>query len=134
MSSRFNLNYYGYLFKKEVILNGVKYSLIGYMFILFIELLIVYNAYNNINAKLYSRVISTIEREGFDIELICNLTDCLMVQTSDTVYVKEDKALIKENVLLPETYTSLKLTKSLDYVIEFDNFSILINNTNNLNS
>jgi hypothetical protein len=115
MSSRFNLNYYGYLFKKEVILNGVKYSLIGYMFILFIELLIVYNAYNNINAKLYSRVISTIEREGFDIELICNLTDCLMVQTSDTVYVKEDKALIKENVLLPETYTSLKLTKSLNY-------------------
>lgn len=133
MSSRFNLNYYGYLFKKEVILNGLKYSLLGYMFILFIELLIVYNAYNNINAKLYSRVISTIEREGFDIELICNLTECLMVQTADTVYVKEDKALIKENVLLPETYTSLKLTKSLDYVLEFDNFSILINNTNNLN-
>lgn len=132
MASSFSLNYYGYLFKKDVILNGLKYSVLGYLFILLIELLIVYNAYTNMNDKMKYRVTQAVEREGFDVELVCNLIDCKMIERDGKVYVKTDKTLKKEDITLPVTYTSIQLSEHLDYILDFKDYKVLVNNTNNI--
>ena len=132
MASSFSLNYYGYLFKKNVIIDGFKYSTLGYLFIFLIELLIVYNAYANMNNKMMYKVDQTIEREGFDLELVCNLTDCKMIEKDGIVYIKNDKTLHKEDVFLPKTFTSIYLTEQLDYILHFKDYKVLVNNSNNL--
>ena len=132
MRSGFNLNYYGYLFKKDVVLNALKYGTLGYVFILLIELFIVFSVYSNINKDLINQVNESIEHEGFDVELICNLAGCKMLDTNGIMYVKKEKGLVKDNVNFPNTYTSLKLDSNLDYILEFKDFTILVNNSSNL--
>lgn len=130
---------------EQVITHGnfiqvIKNILIAYPLMLIFELLIVLVTYNSVKEQQLHKIDKAVYTEGYDLELICNLANCKMIQNylhdedskliSKDTYIKDERGLLR---LTSDKIENYQTYYNLDYILDYNGTIILVDNTDNKN-